>query len=242
MKIGFYGESFCAELSNAHSWYHNYTPYTKKIKDHYSADIVNLGIGGSSYWDIMLKQFPPALDNLPDVCIFCWTHPSRIYHPSVRNIGYWVMNRAPDFTKLINYKKYNAAQQYFTHLYDEEKSEREQVSAFFHFDLTVLSQLHEKTKIIHLWSFGSTQQTDQENPYYPENIRYSYRWKHGHEIRPSLKCFSAIGRDTLNDDSAANHLGSEQNNTMVADMIISAIDNYSSGSLTVHPIDTTINT
>jgi hypothetical protein len=245
MRIGFYGDSFCMELANTHSWYYKYTPYTVKVKQHYNAEIVNLGLGGSSYWDVMLKQFPPALENLPDVCIFCWTDSSRVYHPTVRNIGSWVMDKSSildlHITRLLNYKKYNAAREYFTHLHDREKAERERMAAFLHFDLTVLRLIQEKTKIIHLWSFGNAQSWDQENPYYPENVIYPYRWKNGHEIRPSLKCLSAIGRNTLNDDFASNHLGSEENNTIAANMIIDAIDNYVTGSLTVHTINPTIN-
>ena len=64
-------------------------------------------------------------------------------------------------------------------------------------------------------------------------MNYIYRWQTGTEIRPSLKCFSSIGKNTKNDDMAANHLGSSLNNRLVADMIIEAIDNHSNNQLLV---------
>ena len=93
MRIGFFGDSFVYELSNPHSWYYNYVTYLKLIKDHYNAEVVNLGVGGSSYWDSIIKQFPPHENNLPDVCVFCWTDSGRVYHPTVRNLGSWLLNK-----------------------------------------------------------------------------------------------------------------------------------------------------
>ena len=237
MRIGFFGDSFVYELSNPHSWYYNYVTYLKLIKDHYNAEVVNLGVGGSSYWDSIIKQFPPHENNLPDVCVFCWTDSGRVYHPKVRNLGSWLLNKHDwkdtHYKHLLNYKEYRAAREYFTHLHDYEKSQRESIAAFYHFDREVLSKIQNKTKIIHLWSFGVTNKWEQENPYYPSNVNYIYRWQSGTEIRPSLKCFSAIGRTTLNDNMSANHLGSILNNKLVADMIIDAIDNHDNGRLII---------
>jgi hypothetical protein len=185
----------------------------------------------------MLKQFPLFENNLPDVCIFCWTDPSRIYHPKVRNIGVWTtMKRVwkdMHYTHLLNYKEYRAAKDYFTYLYDPTKSHQEMVSSFYYYDREVLAKLQNKTKIIHLWSYGVTNKWEEENPYYPSNINYIYRWQSGTEIRPSLKCFSAIGKTTPNDNMSANHLGSTLNNKLVANMIIEAIDNHRNGSLLI---------
>jgi hypothetical protein len=135
--------------------------------------------------------------------------------------------------KITNYKKYDAAREYFTHLFDFEKATKENIAAMYYFDREVLAPIQHKTKIIHLWSFGHTIAWDAVNPFFPSNIEYKYRWQTGVEVRPSLKCFSPIGRDTLEDGDAANHLGSELNNQLVADMIIEAIDNHTNGKLLV---------
>jgi len=68
MKIGFFGDSFCMEESNPHSWFLNYETYIRKIKNNYKADIVNLGRPGSSYWDTILDQFTSV--DTPDVMYF----------------------------------------------------------------------------------------------------------------------------------------------------------------------------
>ena len=90
-----------------------------------------------------------------------------------------------------------------------------------------------KTKIIHLWSYGMPGNSSPHDPYIPSNVDYLYRWQTGIEIRPSLKCFSSIGSPTLNDDMSANHLGTKLNNKLVADMIIEAIDNHANGQILV---------
>lgn len=72
--IGYFGDSFCANTSKD-SWI---TILAEKL----SADIVNTGKPGSSMWTAILDF--ERLKNeatLPDVCIFCWTNPHRLYHP-----------------------------------------------------------------------------------------------------------------------------------------------------------------
>jgi len=235
MKIGFFGDSFVEELSNPHSWFHGYKTYLAIIKKHYNAEIVNLGQGGSSYWDVILKQFPLVINDLPDVCVFCWTESSRLFHPTVRNIGPWLTGNTKHIDpigKLLNSKKYDAAKQYYVHLHDQQKAEQEQLAALYYFDNVVLNPIRDKTKIIHLWSFGNILDWEQENPYYPSNVTYPYRWQTGQEIHPSLNCFTMIGCDNADTaDWAPNHFGSKENNTILADIIINAIDNHKNGSL-----------
>ena len=230
MKIGFFGDSFVAELSNFDSWYNNYDTYIKLLKDHYSAEIVNLGVGGSSYWDLIIKQFPKFQNNLPDVCVFCWTDPSRLYDPEVRSLNAYNTTKHSikdlHLYKLKNPQKWSAAEKYFKYLYDYEKAQLEMISAFTYFDHEVLRPLQDKTKIIHLWSFGQAKIWQDEKIYYPKNIDYVYQWKTGTEVRPSLKCFSSIGYDKADDGPAANHLGSIENNYLVYDLIKNAIDTH----------------
>ena len=233
MKIGFFGDSFVAELSNFDSWYNNYDTYIKLLKNHYSAEIVNLGVGGSSYWDIIIKQFPKFQHNLPDVCVFCWTDPSRLYDPEVRSLNVYNATKHSikdlHLYKLKNPQKWAAAEKYFKYLYDYEKSHLEMISAFTYFDQETLRPLQDKTKIIHLWSFGQAKIWQQEKVYYPKNIDYVYQWQTGTELRPSLKCFSSIGYNKEDDGPAANHLGSTENNHLVFDLIKKAIDTHKNG-------------
>ncbi len=237
MKIGFFGDSFCMEESNFHSWGKGYETYIRKLKKHYEAEIVCLGHGGSSVWDVILNQFPQHQDNLPDVSIFCWTDCHRLFNTKIRNIGLWVLDPVHRKDPVVNAihwfnrKTYDAAREYYTHIHDEEKAIREMQAAWYHFDTTVLKPLESKTKIIHMWSFGNIQKRNTDRSVDPENVTYDYRWSSGMEIRPSLSCFRHEGPKFHH---AANHIGTDESNSKVADVIINAIDNYESGKLVVY--------
>ena len=84
LTIGFYGDSFCCETSNPHSIAKGYDTYIEKLKTHHDAKITNLGYGGSSVWDVILKQFDE--NDVPDICIFCWTDYNRLYDAKLRNL------------------------------------------------------------------------------------------------------------------------------------------------------------
>ena len=203
MKIGFFGDSFCMEMNNPHNLYNNYSTYLTMIKQHYNADIVHLGHGGSSYWDTILKQFPNV--DTPDVCVFCWTDYHRLYHPTVRNLTYGttVNLKLKDIklSNLFNFRVVNAAKQYFNYLYDDDKSKIEMISALYRFDKEVLSKLT-NTKIIHMWCF--------------DNI---YTWQTG-TVLPAVLNNIAEGSSPF----APNHLGSHNQNAQLASMLIDAID------------------
>lgn len=203
MKIGFYGDSFCCETNNVHNLLGNYDTFITKIKKHYKADLTNLGIGGSSYWDVILKQF--NLENIPDVCIFFWTSYHRIYHPKVRNLTYGTVRniRVKDLklSNLINYKIYKAADQFYQNLYDDHKAREEMISSLYRFDREILSNLSE-TKIIHAWCFEQT-----------------YQWSNG-------KVLPFILNDIVGDGSklAPNHLDGNERNELLASSLINIID------------------
>lgn len=201
MKIGFYGDSFCCEESNPHSIAKGYNTYIKMLKQKHNANIVHLGHGGSSVWDVIIKQFD--VDNAPDVCIFCWTDYARLYNNRLRNLTKGsVENKAwKDYSlnDLIYRNTINAAKGYFKYLHDEEKAKIEHIAALQYFDLNVLPQI--TSKIIHMWSFDEV-----------------YEWKHGSVIKTplySLVDSNATGFDTW----AANHINGEDNNTEVLKLI-----------------------
>ena len=82
-----------------------------------------------------------------------------------------------------------------------------------------------------MWSFGNIQKRNTDRSVDPENVTYDYRWSSGMEIRPSLSCFRHEGPKFHH---AANHIGTDESNSKVADVIIDAIDNYESGKLVVY--------
>jgi hypothetical protein len=213
MKIGFFGDSFCSDIQNQHSLENNYQTYIDKLSKKYSAKITNVGVGGSSIWDLVLLQFKPQ--SLPDVCIFVWTDPHRLFHRNQRNLTVGTLfDNHPLETQ--NKKLHQATKNYYSWLYDKEKHILEYQALLFYFDNQVLSNYTNK-KFIHLWSFydGCT-----------------YRWKNGVELRPSLETVADWGNDDFpNNDIRANHLEGDYKNQLICNSISDAIDNYETGKL-----------
>lgn len=166
--IGYFGDSFVA-----HSLKDN---WIGQLSDTLGAKVVNLGVSGSSYWTAILhftKNFHKFIDL--DYCVFAWTDPFRIYHPS------------GDFSPPSAYqgfgKKHKAAQMYFEELIDWNKERLNFQAVAYWLDHEYLSKM--KGKIIHLWSFGNT----KVEPWYKaelNEIDYLYTWKHGVEVRKPL--------------------------------------------------------
>lgn len=209
-SIGFYGDSFCAEFENEHSRANGYDTYIKMLSK--EASIFNTGIGGSSVWDTILLQFQE--NNLPEVCVFVWTEPNRLFHKEYRKINCFSITDE-DF-KDSNPFLHKAVLNYYNHLYDFNKHQIEYTSLLYYFDNKVLAK-YKNTKFIHLWSF---------------NFPINYRWTNGVEIRPalselSIKNIKAFPRH----DKRANHIEGREKNTLLYNVIQDAIENYSNRRL-----------
>lgn len=206
MKIGFYGDSFCSEISNLHSYTNRYETYIKQVKDYYAAEITHLGVGGSSYWDVMLRQLDK--NNLPDVCIFVWTDPNRLYHPTIHSItsGSATSQKIKHgFPGTTRYNTWKAAEQYYAYLHDTNKARAENISAFYFFDREVLPKL--QTKILHMWSFEST-----------------YQWQTGVTIDTPMYSLISEKNKSFKFDFTPNHISGLEKNSTVANWIIKAIN------------------
>ena len=234
--IGFFGDSFCADFENRHSIDHEYETYIKKLKNHYNADIVNMGVAGSNVWDPILLQFKPFENNPPDIAIFVWTHIANIFHRECRNLQYFNMTNPALMSSLYKPNAtMMAANQFFEHLFDIEKVTVEYLAALMYFDDTVLSKLN-NTKIIHMWGFGKTDfdtAVPEKDELYDNVISYPYTWKHGVELRPALMAY-AYGEqygekiaDILKKDKRANHIGGNELNEKIFNLIKTAIDSSS---------------
>lgn len=233
--IGFFGDSFCAELDSLHADDNGYQTYIKMIKDHYNVSVENLGQGGSGVWDLYLNQLKPLIDKnqLPDVCVFVWSLSGRVFHRQVRRINSSdALNPQPHTYNKKFAAVWEAAKQYYQYLYDQEKEDLEYISAIHYLDKEILTKIEGKTKIVHLWAFGKM--LGWGNEYVkPCKINYEYRWTTGVEIRPSLLSLSLVGADIniLQTDRRANHLEGTAKNTLVYDWLKEAIENYEAGRL-----------
>jgi hypothetical protein len=215
ITIGYFGDSFCAERVNGHSILYRYDSYMRKLEKHYNCKTVHTGIGGSGVWDLIINQFN-KLDTLPDVCVFFWSKPGRLFHREVRKLSVGHVLE-PKWYSYNPFKKpiYDAARGYYLHLQDWEKEQLEYLSAIEYFDRHTLSKLN--SKIIHVWS------VDVGN----------YRFINGVEITPALYKLSLIGStpEAMDRDARCNHLDGDVKNELVFKWLRDAIDNYQSGTL-----------
>ena len=240
--IGFFGDSFCEHKTSP-----NYKTYIELLGEHYNAEIVNVGMGGSSVWDLLINQLNPLINsnNIPDVTVICWTIPARLFHRTCRCIhlskaleGYdknkeqWFAKTYPGVDNWFSKEIWDAAQQYFLVLRDEEKEYLEYLAALRFIDQTVLSKIKDKTKIINLWSFANPSEWTHEG-FKPENISYPYTFENGVELRPPLISLSVSGSSGKTFlfpmiDDRANHLEDDKN-VFLCNVIKQYIDNYIPG-------------
>ena len=222
--IGFFGDSFCAEVSNHHSLLNGYKSYMKLLSEHYNAEVVNVGHGGCSVWDTLLIQLNPFIksNTVPDICVFVWTIPGRLFSRKIRRLNSTDVKHK---LRLSHRQVWQAAEMFYDHLYDQEKEYLEYVSALRYIDQVVLPQLPATTKIIHLWTAGNTAEWSREGAR-PVAITYPHSWTTGMEIRPSLLSVSLYDNDisVLKSDHRCNHLDGQFKNDLVFNWIVKAID------------------
>jgi hypothetical protein len=230
--IGFFGDSFCAERTNHHSLFYRYNSYIDLLAKHYDAKVVNLGHGGCSIYDTLLLQLQPLINSnsVPDICVFVWSSPGRLFNRTVRRINHGsAASYKPSVLKFLDRKIWQAAKLFYEHLYDHEKEELEHKALLNYIDAVILPSLPSTTKIVHLWSFGIATKW-HEDDLRPSTIEYPHKWQHGSEIRPPLLSISLCDntQEILSVDHRCNHLDGQFKNDTVFNWIKLAIDNPNS--------------
>lgn len=226
--IGFFGDSFCAREGMRHADdVGEFETYLRKLRRHYSAQIVNTGHGGSSVWDLVLNQLMPLIrsNTVPDVCVFVWSDAARLYHPEVRNISIGNAGEPHETHQPVM----DAAHSYYKYLFNQEQKDLEYRSLLYYIDNVILTQLPSETRIIHLWSFGWPTETARAGHYSPNSIMYPHTWRNGVEIRPALVSFSDDHNDQWESRGPwvfINHMYGDEKNNMIANWIIEAVENY----------------
>jgi hypothetical protein len=232
--IGFFGDSFCAEYNNFHSKWKNYKTYIELLSAHYDAEVVGLGLGGSSVWDALMLQLDPLIkeNRVPDVCVFVWTTPDRLFHRSVRRINCGdAMNPKLHTFNPFDWKIWRAAKYYYQHLWDVEQHNLSYKAILHYVDTVIIPQLPKGTKVINLWSMGQAPSWENDG-FHPKKVDYLHNWTNGVEIKPPLLSVSIADSDLsiLQVDKRANHLEGVNNNQLIFEWIKNAIDNYENGN------------
>lgn len=212
MKIGFFGDSFCADIKSSDL---SYQTYIQKLATEYNAEIIHTGVPGSSVGDVLMMQIN-EVEQLPELCIFVWTDASRLFNWHIRNINSATAEQYKNVGKV-----WAAAADYYKYLCEDPFIVIQYRALLEYIDNHVLPTFPETTKIIHLWAFGEP------------NKKFIHKWKHGVEIRPALVDLCVGDRDfaKMAKMKFANHIDTQSKNELLFEWINEAIKNYSNGLL-----------
>ena len=84
-------------------------------------------------------------NELPDICVFCWSEPYRLYHPSL------ILSANTEPLDGVDPNIYRALNDYWKYLHSYDKDELCYEYALRYFDQNILSKIDKK--IIQMWSF-----------------------------------------------------------------------------------------
>jgi len=138
--IGFFGDSFCAS-NQPESW-------CNILQEKLGADRIRwFGEPGSSVWSTMFK-FNKLIEqnHVPDISIFCWTEPYRLYHPEL------ILSSNTEPLEGVDPNIYKALDSYWKYLHSTEKDDMAYEYALRYYDQNVLAKLENKT-VVQMWSF-----------------------------------------------------------------------------------------
>ena len=137
--IGFFGDSFCAS-NQPESW-------CNILQQRLGCDrIRHFGEPGRSIWSVFFKFNELIRKNrVPDIAIFCWTEPYRLYHPEL------VLSANTEPLAGVDPAVYKTLDNFWRHLHSYDKDEMAYEYALRHYDQNILSQV--QSQIIQTWSF-----------------------------------------------------------------------------------------
>ena len=137
--IGFFGDSFCAS-NQPESW-------CNILQQRLGCDrIQHFGEPGRSIWSVFFKFNELIQKNrVPDIAIFCWTEPYRLYHPDL------VLSANTEPLAGVDPAVYKTLDNFWKHLHSYDKDEMAYEYALRHYDQNILSQV--QSQIIQTWSF-----------------------------------------------------------------------------------------
>ena len=146
--IGFFGDSFCAS-NQPESW-------CNILQKRLGCDrIRHFGEPGRSIWSVFFKFNELIRKNrVPDIAIFCWTEPYRLYHPEL------VLSANTEPLAGVDPAVYKTLDNFWKHLHSYDKDEMAYEYALRHYDQNILSQV--QSQIIQMWSFRPFETEDKD--------------------------------------------------------------------------------
>ena len=137
--IGFFGDSFCASNQDE-SW-------CNILQEKLGCSKIRwFGEPGRSIWSVMFR-FNRLIQQgqVPDISVFCWTEPYRLYHPKL------ILSANTEPLDGVNPDIYKTLDDYWKYLHNYDKDEMSYEYALKYYDQNVLSEV--KSEIVQMWSF-----------------------------------------------------------------------------------------
>ena len=137
--IGFFGDSFCAS-NQPESWCNILQQKLGYARPRW------FGNPGTSIWSVFM-QFNKLIEQnkVPDLSIFCWTEPYRLYHPKL------ILSANTQPLEGVDPNVYKALDDYWKYLHNYDKDEMAYEYSLQHYDQNILSKIDKQ--IVQMWSF-----------------------------------------------------------------------------------------
>jgi hypothetical protein len=137
--IGFFGDSFCTS-NQPESWCNILQKKLGCSRPRW------FGEPGRSIWSVFFR-FNQLIkeDRVPDISVFCWTEPYRLYHPK------HILTANTEPLEGVDPKMYEALEQYWIHLHNYDKDEMAYEYSLKYYDQNILSKVN--SEIVQMWSF-----------------------------------------------------------------------------------------
>jgi hypothetical protein len=145
--IGFFGDSFCAG-NREDSWCNILAKKLGTDRPRW------FGKSGASIWSVFFQYNDLIMKRkVPDISIFCWTEPYRLYHKDYT----LSLNVKPD--PKADPKMYKALDDYWIYLHQQYKDEMAYEYSLKYYDQHVLSKV--ESQIVQMWSFKPFETSDR---------------------------------------------------------------------------------
>jgi|TARA_B110000495_G_C22963048_1_gene564627 hypothetical protein len=95
-----------------------------------------------------------AQNCVPDISVFCWTEPYRLYHPK------HILSANTQPLEGADPNMYKALDEYWIHLHSYDKDEMAYEYALKHYDQNILSEVN--SEIVQMWSFKPFETADKD--------------------------------------------------------------------------------
>ena len=203
-SIGFFGDSFCAS-NQSESW-------CNILQEKLGADKIRwFGQPGKSIWSVFFRYNDLIRRGaVPDISIFCWTEPYRLYHPDL------ILSANTEPLEGVDPNVYKTLDNYWKYLHSYDKDEMAYEYALRYFDQNILSKVD--SEIVQMWSF---------RPFETAGKDADIRLTTGKFIDESMFAFSKgpeMATDPSWQDRHINHMTPEENQRW-ADKVYDTIRN-----------------